>query len=178
LPVQKTQRKSLGHSHVLPPNLRTDQGCRDVLLRLIQKASARLRANHLCAGSMTVRVGAFDRMWEVTLPLGNTSDTLAINEVFLEAWKSRDFHRPRSVSVTFHRLSDPVGITPSLFEEEVERDELNRAVDRINQKFGKNTIYVAAIEKTKNRAQERIAFNKTWLFSEGKGDNEIEEESP
>jgi DNA polymerase-4 len=37
-------QQSLGHSHVLPPRLRNDQGCREVILRLLQKASARLRA--------------------------------------------------------------------------------------------------------------------------------------
>jgi DNA polymerase-4 len=59
-----------------------------------------------------------------------------------------------------------------LFEDVQEREKLSHAVDGINQKFGKNTVFLASVEKTKDHADEKIAFNKTWLFSEGKGDNE------
>jgi DNA polymerase-4 len=43
----------------------------------------------------------------------------------------------------------------------------------VNQKFGKNSVYLAGMEKARNTADEKIAFNKTWLFSEGKGDNVV-----
>jgi hypothetical protein len=38
--------------------------------------------------------------------------------------------------------------------------------------FGKNTVFLAGMEKAKDSADEKIAFQKTWLFQEGKGDNE------
>ena len=44
--------------------------------------------------------------------------------------------------------------------------------DEMNQKFGKNSVYLAAVHNALDTASEKIAFNKTWLFSEGKGDNE------
>ncbi len=172
IPPEKRATKTLGHSHVMAPNLRTDQGCRDVLLRLIQKASARLRSHKLCAEGMVIFVTGFERSWTVRVPLAPTSDTVTINDAFLEAWTKRDFLRPKAVGVTFFDMRDEQQVTPSLFDEAHERAELNQAVDRMNQKFGKNTIYLAGIEKTKNQAGEKIAFNKTWLFSEGKGDNE------
>lgn len=172
IPAEKTEQKTLGHSHVLAPNLRTDQGCRDVLLRLIQKASARLRANKLCAEGMGISVTGMEKTWAVKIPLPPTSDTLTMNEAFLKAWEKRDFRRPKAVGVTYYNLSDEKQVTPSLFDEARDQDLLNKAVDRMNQKFGKNSIYLASIEKSKDRASEKIAFNKTWLFSEGKGDNE------
>ncbi len=49
---------------------------------------------------------------------------------------------------------------------------MNRAVDKVNAKFGKNKVHLAALEKVKDSADEKIAFNKTWLFAEGKGDND------
>ena len=55
--------KSLSHSHVLPPDHRTEQGCRDVLLRLLHKASARLRANGLWATHMSIYVKGMSKSW-------------------------------------------------------------------------------------------------------------------
>lgn len=170
VPPEKTDRKTLGHSHVLAPELRTTEGCHDILLRLIQKATARLRANQLCAGAVAFSVSGV-QSWTAKTRLPETNDTLAVNEAFHRLWATRNFVRPRSVGVTFWDLVEAKTVNPSLFDEVREHDLLNQAVDKINQKFGKNTIYLASVEKTKNRASEKIAFNKTWLFSEGKDDN-------
>jgi DNA polymerase-4 len=172
LQVDESNRKSLGHSHVLPPDLRTDQGCREVLLRLLQKASARLRSNELWTAAMTISVSGFKKSWTVLIKLPPTQDTVTLNEFFLKAWESRDFENPRSVSVTFTELRAAEAVTPSLFEDTRQRSQLNHAVDEINQKFGKHSVFLAGMEKVRDAASEKIAFNKTWLFSEGKGDHE------
>lgn len=168
----ETARKSLSHSNVMHPNDRTDQGCREMLLRLIQKASARLRANGLWASGMAVSVQGFKKSWKAHVRVSPSQDTVTFNEQFLHMWESRDFDKPRTVGVVFYDLATSEQVTPSLFDSAMVRAELNRAVDKVNQKFGKNTIYLAAMEKVKDRASEKIAFNKTWLFSEGKGDNQ------
>jgi DNA polymerase-4 len=166
-----TARKSLGHSNVLAPEFRTDQGCRDMLLRLIHKAAARLRAENLRAKSMTLYVHGYKRSWDVCVKLPATQDSVIMTERFREHWAGRCFEDPRSVGVTFHELSAKVEFTPSLFETHQDRTKLNHAVDYVNQKYGKNSVYLAALEKVKDRASEKIAFNKTWLFQEGKDDN-------
>ena len=172
LPSEVRDRKSLGHSHVLPPKLRTEQGCREVLMRLIQKAAARLRATELWASHMTISVKGFDRSWKSEIILSATQDTLRMNEEFLKVWPQRDFRKPRSVAITFSNLHALQEVTPSLFDQIEDRADLNHAVDDINRRFGKNSVFLAGMERAKNSAPERIAFNKTWLFSEGKGDNE------
>jgi len=163
--------KTLGHSHVLPPRLRTDQGCREVLLRLLQKASARLRASDLWTTDMVVSVNGFKRSWQVRIKLPPTQDTVTMNQYFLEEWANHDFESPRSVSVTFSDLRSAEEVTPSLFDETHERAKFNEAVDEINRKFGKNTVYLAGMKNAKDTADEKIAFQKTELFSEGKGDH-------
>lgn len=172
LPEEETNRKSLSHSHVLPPNLRNEKGCRDVLMRLLQKASARLRANQLWAEHLTVYVRGFDRSWEAQAPLPPTQDTVTMTDALLKLWEGHDFVRPRGVGVVLTQLKERVGVTPSLFEETEDRSDLMAAVDTVNQKFGKNSVFIAGMERAKNSADEKIAFNKTWLFQEGKGDNE------
>ena len=170
-----TARKSLSHSSVLHPANRTDEGCRDMLLRLIQKASARMRANGLWASGMAVSIQGFKKSWKAHTRLSPSQDTITFNEEFLRLWQTRDYGGPRMVGVVFYDLAVSAEVTPSLFDSTQIRSELNRAVDRVNQKFGKNTIYLAGMEKVKDRGDEKIAFNKTWLFSEGKGDNTWED---
>jgi DNA polymerase-4 len=171
LKLPENSRKSLGHSHVLPPELRTDQGAREVLLRLLQKASARLRKEGLWASGMDVQVKGRRRSWHAAVRIPPSQDTVTFNEHFLEAWKTRDFEQPTLVGVTFCGLAQVGEVTPSLFDATQDRAALNEAVDSMNRKFGKNTIYLAGMEKAKNTAPERIAFQKTDLLSEGKDDN-------
>ncbi len=165
-------RRSLSHSHVLPPELRTDQGCREVLLRLLQKASARLRSNDLWACAMEVGVSAMEKSWWAKTRLPPTQDTITLNEHFMRLWQARDFVRPQKVSVNFYELREPEQVTLSLFDPTEDRALLSRAVDRVNQRFGKNRIYLAGMERAKDTGPERIAFDQTSLFSEGKGDND------
>jgi DNA polymerase IV len=172
LGIDVNDRKTLGHSHVLPPNLRNDQGCRDVLMRLLQKASARLRANNLWTAAMAVSVRGYKKSWQAKIKLPPTQDTVTLNEHLMELWPSRDFVAPQMVGVTFYDLRTESEFTPSLFTPTKDRSKLSHAVDEVNQKFGKNSVFLAGIQKVRKTADEKIAFNKTWLFSEGKGDNE------
>jgi DNA polymerase-4 len=174
---EENERKSLSHSNVMHPEMRTDEGCRDMMLRLIQKASARLRANGLWASGMGLSVHGFKKSWKAHARLSPTQDTVTFNEHFLRLWEDRDFEKPRTVGVVFYDLATSEQVTPSLFDSATVRAELNRAVDTVNNKFGKNTIYLAGMGKAKDRASEKIAFNKTWLFSEGKDDNVWQEDA-
>lgn len=167
--------KSLSHSHVLPPELRTDQGCRDVLLRLTHKAAARMRSNGFYAQFISISVKGMRKSWHAETRMSATHDTLTLTEKVLELWKGRDFESPLQVGVAFTALVKEDKLMRSLFddsEELEEREAASKALDALNQKFGKNTVYLASLDKVKSAASEKIAFNKTWLFSEGKDDNE------
>lgn len=169
---REDERKSLSHSHVLAPELRTDTGVREVLVRLLQKASARLRAEELWATSMNVYVQGKVKSWEKHIKLPPTQDTVTLNDALFTAWESRDYVAPLQAGVVFSSLRHAEHVTPSLFDATVERAQLNDAVDTLNGKYGKNTVYVAGMKRAKDHADEKIAFNKTWLFQEGKGDND------
>lgn len=170
VPSEEEPRKTLSHSHVMAPELRTERGSREVLLRLIQKASARLRSEKVLAGKMEVFVDGKPG-WKALIHLDPTNDTTRMNEAFLKAWAGKDFKNPLKVAVVFSDLVSDGEFTPSLFAQQQQRVEFCKAIDEINQKFGKNTIFLAGMRKARNAAPERIAFNKTWLFKEGKDDN-------
>ncbi len=169
---EPNSRQSLGHSHVLPPDMRNDQGCREVLLRLLHKAAARLRSEDLWACGMIVGVDGMKKSWHTRMRLPPTQDSVTLTEAVLRVWDSRDFEQPRLVGVTFFDLRDSDGITPSLFDATHERSRLSHAIDDLNGRFGKNSVYLAGLINAKDAAEEKIAFNKTWLFQEGKDDNE------
>lgn len=172
VPMEVKDQQSLGHSHVLAPELRTDQGCREVLIRLLQKASARLRSQGLWASQMSVYVAGKGKNWGTRISLPPTQDTVTMNEYFLVEWEKREFTNPTQVGVTFYDLRKAEQVTPSLFDATQERSKFNEAVDRMNQKFGKNRVYLAAMENAKDSADEKIAFQKVDLFKEGLDDNE------
>ncbi len=171
--LKENEQRSLSHSHVLAPDLRTDEGARQVLLRLTQKAAARLRANGLFTSVVSVGVKGKERHWEARRKTAPIQDSVHLTEVVSELWDQRDFDHPTFVSVVFSDLAERGAITPSLFDDHPEYDQLSQALDRMNQKFGKNAVFLAALEDAKDSADEKIAFKKTWLFSEGKGDNEV-----
>lgn len=168
---EAAEGKSLSHSHVLAPALRTEEGCRQVILRLMSKAAARLRANGFAASRIEVYVSG-KRSWSAAVRFGATNDSVTFTEHFSEMWQAREFSGPMKAGVVFTDLGPVESVTPSLFEPTGPRMMMSKAVDSVNRKYGKNTIYLAAMEAARDSAPERIAFNKTWLFQEGKGDNE------
>ena len=163
--------KSLSHSHVLPPEHRTEKGCRDVLLRLLHTASSRLRANGLWATHMSIYVKGMSKSWGEQTSLAPSQDSVTMTQYFLEMWESHDFDRPLQVGVVFTGLLKPEQVTPSLFDPTIERSTFNSAIDNVNKKFGKHKVFLAGMEKAKHTADEKIAFQKVELFQEGKNDN-------
>jgi len=54
LPEPESQRRTVGHSHVLSPQYRTQQGARAVMVKLIHKAAARLRKLGYFSGEISI----------------------------------------------------------------------------------------------------------------------------
>lgn len=165
-----SEGKSLGHSHVLAPELRNDADCRAVLLRLTHKACARLRKDDLWANYMSIYVrGRIS--WSVGARIAPSQDAISMSKTINRLWADREFSQPNQVGITFYDLNKSLYTTPSLFENTKDFAKLGHIVDSVNDKFGKNSVYLAAIHKARNHASEKIAFSKTTLFSEGKDDH-------
>jgi len=154
-----TKRRTVGHSHVLPPAMRNDNAAHAVLIRLIHKAAARLRNIGYWAGSLHVAVEyTGKRCWETGARVGCCQDTLTLLEVFDELWKSRPRSEPYWVSVTLLDLVPDRCASLPLFRGEKQRVELSRFMDQLNQKFGSNTIYFGGMHEAQEAAPTRIAF--------------------
>ncbi len=178
---QPHPKRSVGHEHVLGPARRTQDGAREVLVRLVSKAAARCRGYGLVAGEFTLSVrlldpeprrGAYTASslrwgmadgWHERVALQPpTADTLALTEALAHAWEARPQHiragTPLKVGVTLAGLEPATGATGSLFERVQADTRVSKAMDAINARFGKSAVFLASMQKAKDSAPSRIAF--------------------
>ena len=160
LPAAQTRRHTVGHSHVLPPSLRSDSGAYTVLVRLIHKAAQRMRHLGYRAQSVWVHVSFLDSpKWKLHRALAPPcADTLSLLRTFHRMWRHKPDGCPLTVSVTLCGLTPGEGATAALFDGEHRLDHLARTMDRINRRFGSNAVYFAAMHGVRRHAPMRIAF--------------------
>jgi DNA polymerase-4 len=160
----KNARSSLGHSHVLPPEQRNEVGAKAVLHRLLQKACMRMRSYDLLASRISVKV-KFRNMpsWQMESAVSPTDNTLRLIEALEVFWQHypKTKHEPYAVGVSFSGLVTADEVARDLFQIEPLENEkkLNKAIDTLNLKFGKNTIYFGGAHEALKDAPMRIAFN-------------------
>ncbi len=160
----KNERSSLSHSHVLPPEQRNPIGVKAVLHRLLQKACMRMRSYDLLTSRMGVKVKFRNQpSWVRESAISPTDSTIRLIEVletFLQYYPETD-NEPYAVGVSFTGLVTADEVARDLFQIEPLENEmkLNKAIDTLNLKFGKNTIYFGGAHEALKDAPMRIAFN-------------------
>lgn len=162
LPEPPPHKSTVGHSHVLPPELRTEEGARAVLMRLIHKVAARLRRINYWAGHMEIYISFTFREegWSGTVALGLCQDTQTMIEAFNELWRYRPKGaQPTQVAVTLYDLVPNGSASPPLFPAAKRRLNLARTLDRLNHRFGPDTVYFGGMHGMAAAAPTRIAFN-------------------
>ncbi|WP_047534041.1 DNA polymerase Y family protein [Methylotenera sp. N17] len=160
----KNARSSLGHSHVLPPEQRNIAGAKAVLHRLLQKAAMRMRSYALLTTRMSVKVKFRDHpSFYGESGISATDNTLSLIQSLETLWQRYPQHltEPVAVEVSFSGLSNTNEAAYDLFAEKPAETEtkLNKAMDMLNLKYGKNTVYFAGAHQALKSAPMRIAFN-------------------
>ena len=170
---RKTEARSLGHSHMLPPTMRNPVDALAVLHRLTQKAAMRLRKQGFYATAMSVSVrcghgysseGGGGR----DVRLGETQDTAYLLHTLDLLWYSglHQLRQPKAVGMVLHGLVPVSQHTPSLFDDAPpqvvprSRSKLLAAVDGVNRRYGKSALYFATAHGALDHAPMRIAFNR------------------
>jgi DNA polymerase-4 len=175
VPDKPTRRGSVGHSHVLGPELRNLPGARSVLFKLLAKAAMRLRKLEYLAGGMQLRVrfvGRDDR-FERDLsfaPIDDTCNLLHLLGTALAPWQTPRHgncwqdpaHPPLSVAVTLTSLQERRSTTPSLFDDHRNASALSGVLDSINRRYGNNKVYFGAMQTAlqADAAPMRIPFGQ------------------
>ena len=168
---RESARASLGHSHVLGPEWRTPASARAVLKKLLVKAAMRLRHEGYVAQAMTVRVRHLGAdAWHGEIRFDATDDSREFLRQLAHALELRDRHTqrlplrggkpvPLAVGVTLHRLQRRVESTASLFADEAKNRAVNGVLDRINRRYGGNTLYFGSMQGALEAAPMRIPFS-------------------
>ena len=171
IPDLISAQKSIGHSHVLPPNLRKPDDAWPVIAKLLHKASERLRADGRLTGSLTMQI-AFLRgvAWGPELRFPETDSTLALMTSLNKLWQDRP--EPRSpllqVAVVLGKLCDRGNYTPELFQTAVadamaagddgKQKRLDETLDKLRARYGRSVIYFGNVHNARDTAPMRISF--------------------
>ena len=166
VPDKPTKRRTVGHSHVLPPDLRADAGARQVLVRLIHKAAARLRKMGYWAGAVAVTVsyvgdpkgGWGGGGWAQATTVPHCQDTLSFLYAAARLWERKPAGRLLKVGVVLSELIPARSATPSLFDADQQRNDLSHAMDQANRAFGPNAAYFGGMFGQTDAAPMRISF--------------------
>ena len=170
-----TKRRSVGHSHVLPPQMRNDIDAKAVLLRLLDKTAMRLRRIDYWAGAISVRLDYLDQeSWLAHRDLSHCQDTTTLVRATCKLWKERPPEIPFKVSVTLSNLVSSSNVAQPLFDEDRKLNALSDAIDELKQRFGPQAVQYAEmrgsqpLDPKQNPTTDRIAFNHIPDISSGK----------
>ncbi len=182
-PVASDLQKSLGHSHVLGPDHRSDAGAWAVAHKLLHKAAMRLRMEHFYSGSLAVTIrfaltreqasrmkskqhfsGLKHSGWAMEARFRDCQDTLTLLEVLRSLWSKRpvgpEFQKPFFVGITMRNLIPESEHQAELFTDPGNRSHLSATMDKLNLKFGHTTVHFAGMLPARDSAPTRIAFTQ------------------
>lgn len=155
-----TQRRTVGHSHVLSPENRPVERAKMVGKRMLLKAASRLRRLGYQAKSMTVSIRLENRKRiAADINFESMSDSQKLSRQWLVGWnkltQQPDFtcinthNRIKKIAITLHHLQDATQAPDDLFtytqnhDKELRNNKLSDAMDELNTKYGRNTVTTA-----------------------------------
>lgn len=151
---------SISRQHILPPALRTRDGCRQTALKMLLDCAAKLRRNEMWASGLGVAIYHLDHsfVFEAHSRIPACQDIFSLQAHLLPLWKGAPNHTPASLCVFLTDLQATP--TPSLFpaEHASARMAANRAVETLQQRFGQGAVYLASLHGAQEAAPTRISF--------------------
>lgn len=166
-------RRSVGHSRILSPDLRTDADARKFTACMLHKAAARMRSIGYWAGALDLSVSFLDApRLHRSVELEPTRDTLTLLAVFSRLWEPLGRRTPIKVGVVLGDLRPNSAVASPLFESRRNLDRLADTMDRLNSKYGRDCLYFADIHGAPDRVPLKIAFNHVPALSDEEGDPE------
>jgi DNA polymerase-4 len=178
---EPAHQKSIGHQHVLAPQMRTPEKAWAVAHKLLHKAAMRLRSGDLWAARIGLaigftvprgtdqpvsRFGAPTRGWKAEVKLAECQDNLTLIAALSHLWESRpsgpEFNRPYFIGVHLSGLVPGQLHSLNLFDASDQAQSharLTTAMDALNNKYGMSTLCPAAMLTAFQAAPTRIAFH-------------------
>lgn len=181
LPEKETRTRSIGHSHVLSPGKRDAASVRLTARRLALKAASRLRRKGYVSRLLMLHARFEDdkTAWQVSGKLPATQDSFqvmrALDALFPklaeEGMRRHGGLRVRMVGVTLAELAAAETVAQETLFARLDPDDplaretrglaLSRAMDRINEKFGRHAVSLGPLGAGRiDRVGTKIAFGR------------------
>jgi DNA polymerase-4 len=160
--------RSMGHQHVLEPELRTRDGAADFARHLLTKAAERLRrGDYYCRrlGLHLSWVGDLGGWWD-EISFNETRDTGFLLGCLDQLWPRVPRYKPLSVGVVLLDLVPTGQHQLDLFEHH-KRQKLSPVVDRINDRYGRCSIGFGLLPRDVRAFKGHAAFHRvpeSWEF--------------
>ena len=160
--------KSMGHQHVLEPELRTRAGAKNFSQHLLTKAAERLRrGDYYCRrlGLHLSWVGDLGGFWDET-SFNETRDTGLLLAGLERLWTGVLRYKPLSIGVVLLDLVPAASHQLDLFEHQ-KRHRLSPVVDRINDRYGRGAIGFGLVPADVRAFRGHTAFQRVpeaWEF--------------
>jgi DNA polymerase-4 len=162
--------KSIGHQHVLEPDLRTKKGAHDFAQHLLTKAAERLRRGDYYCRRLGVHlswVGDLGGWWNET-DFHETRDTGFLLSRLEELWRRVPRYKALSVGVVLLDLVPATQHQPDPFAaDNGRRQKLSPLVDRINDRYGRCAIGFGLFPPDVRAFKGHAAFHRVperWEF--------------
>ena len=162
--------KSMGHQHVLEPELRTNEGAENFARHLLTKAAERLRrGDYYCRrlGLHLSWVGDLGGWWDEVC-FNETRDTGFLLGCLDQLWPRVPRTKPLSVGVVLLDLVPASAHQPDLFDAaNHRRQKLSPMVDRINDRYGRCAIGFGLLPPDVRAFKGHAAFHRVperWEF--------------
>ncbi len=155
---KKTEKKSISHSHILPPELRNEPGALRVLKKLTTKAALRLRKEGFFASHIEIFVRFLGQeTWSAKCGLLETQDTPSFVHATLKLWENLPQGSIFAVGLVLSRLVPESLHTPSLFDNP-RLERLTKTLDKVNEKFGKEMVHFGATHEARATDKTEAEF--------------------
>jgi DNA polymerase-4 len=156
------KNKTIGHSHVLAPELRTKEAALSVIRKLIFKAGYRLRKENCQATGVMINIHFMN---QTSFALSRKFSPFSDNQSFLQnvytlLEKCRWPGRPILVAIAAFNLLKKSSEQISIFKEIEKSRGLSETLDKINDEFGADTVYPASMFLGLDSAPDRIPFGR------------------
>lgn len=165
-----SQTKTIGHSHVLEPALRSQSAAISVLHKLVFKAGYRLRRENFLAGGVYLSIRFLDGTGfsqSLKTPEFFSDNTtfwqyveLLLKKCHWSGLPAGEAGRPIHLAVGVFNLKKNKGEQISIFAEIEKRKNLAVALDHINDDFGADTVFPASMLEAGDSAPDRIPFGR------------------
>ena len=172
IPIDTSQRRTIGHSHVLEPKFRQVDLAQQVMSRLLLKAASRLRRLQYYANNLNISFRTENGLkMQGTKKFYRACDNITLLNKGTKIWndliKKNQIRSVKKISVTLFNLKKKTELQPNLFatvdqQHLTERFEsLSEAMDTINSRFGRDSIALGNIpNQIQSFSGTRIAFTR------------------